>query len=211
MRDKKSLLIAFALAFVLIVPCATAGATKKKQAKTGKWIELFNGKDMTGWRQAGPGKFTVEEGALTTHGGMGMLWYEGQKFRDFTLEIEWKANHRCNNSGIFVRFPEKSDDPMYAVNNGYEIQIFDCDEKGLKYQTGAIYDQHAATKLATKPAGQWNLYQITVVGQRYTVTLNGEKVNEFDGERGRDGYVGLQNHDLLSRVSFRRVRVKEIK
>jgi len=210
MRERTKLIIAALLVFVVIAPCDIAGATKKKE-KNDKWIELFNGKDMTGWRQAGPGNFTVEDGALTSHGGMGMLWYEGQKFRDFTLEVEWKVNHRCNNSGIFVRFPEKSDDPMYAVNNGYEIQIFDCDEKGLKYQTGAIYDQHAATKLASMPAGQWNTYEIKVVGQRYTVTLNGEKVNEFDGERGRDGYVGLQNHDIISRVSFRRVRVKENK
>jgi hypothetical protein len=35
-------------------------------------------------------------------------------------------------------------------------------------------------------------------------------VNEFDGDRGRGGYIGLQNHDLISRVSFRRVRVQEI-
>ena len=203
-------IIAAALALIVIAPGAIDAASKKKE-KRGKWVELFNGKDMTGWRQAGPGNFTVEEGALTTHGGMGMLWYEGQKFRDFTLEVEWKVNHQCNNSGIFVRFPEKSDDPMYAVNNGYEIQIFDCDKKGLQYQTGAIYEQSAATKLATKPAGQWNLYEITVVGQRYTVVLNGEKVNEFEGKRGLEGYVGLQNHDILSRVSFRHVRIREIK
>ena len=204
------LVVAASLALVVIAPSAIGGAPKKK-VKNGKWVELFNGKDLTGWRQAGPGSFTVEGGALTTHGGMGMLWYEGRKFRDFTLEVEWKVNHQCNNSGVFVRFPEKSDDPMYAVDNGYEIQICDCDKKGLKYQTGAIYDHGAATKLATKPAGQWNLYQITVVGQRYRVVLNGEKVNEFDGERGSEGYVGLQNHDIISRVSFRRVRVREIK
>jgi 3-keto-disaccharide hydrolase len=203
-------IIASLIVALLIAPATIAGGAKKK-ARNGHWIELFNGKDMDGWRQAGPGNFTVEDGALTTHGGMGMLWYEGRKFRDFTLEVEWKVNHQCNNSGIFVRFPERSDDPMYAVNNGYEIQIFDCDKKGLKYQTGAIYEQSAALKLATRPAGQWNTYEITVADQRYTVRLNGEKVNEFTGERGRDGYIGLQNHDILSRVSFRRVRVKEIK
>jgi hypothetical protein len=180
-------------------------------AKDGKWIDLFNGKDMTGWRMAGKGNFTVEDGALVTHGGMGMLWYEGRKFGDFTLQIEWKVNDKCNNSGVFVRFPEKSDDPWYAVNNGYEIQIDDCDKKGLMFQTGSMYSFHPATRVASKPAGEWNLFEITVVGQHYTVALNGEKVNEFDGTRGSDGYVGLQNHDLISRVSFRRVRVKEIK
>ncbi len=178
---------------------------------TGKWIRLFNGQDMTGWKHIGKGSFIVEDGALVSQGGMGLLYYEAQSFRDFTIEVEWKVNSTCNNSGIFVRFPEKSDDPWYSVTHGYEIQIDDCDKKGLKNQTGSAYDQFAATKLASKPAGEWNKYQITIVGQHYTVVLNGEKVNEFDGARGAEGYIGLQNHDLISRASFRRVRVKEIK
>ncbi|HYV04529.1 MAG TPA: DUF1080 domain-containing protein, partial [Blastocatellia bacterium] len=181
------------------------------QKTDGKWIDLFNRKDMTGWRMAGKGNFTVEDGALVTHGGMGMLWYEVRKFGNFKLQVEWKVNNKCNNSGVFVRFPEKSDDPWYAVNNGYEIQIDDCDKKGLMFQTGSVYSFHPAEKLASKPAGEWNRFEITVIGQRYTVSLNGKKVNEFEGTRGSEGYVGLQNHDLISRVSFRRIRVKEIK
>ncbi|MFY9610643.1 MAG: DUF1080 domain-containing protein [Blastocatellia bacterium] len=192
---------------ILFLSLAALAVPRKKD---GKWIDLFNGKDVTGWRMAGKGNFTVEDGALVTHGGMGMLWYEGRKFRNFTLQVEWKANHKCNNSGVFVRFPDKSDDPWYAVNNGYEIQIDDCAEKGLMFQTGSIYSFHPATRVASKPAGQWNLFEITVVGQRYTVELNGEKVNEFEGTRATEGFVGLQNHDLISRVSFRRVRVREI-
>lgn len=210
MRKQLRWIIIAALVLVLAPQITITGRSKGKKKMKDKWVELFNGRDMTGWRQAGKGNFTVEEGALVTHGGMGMLWYEAKKFRDFALRVEWKVNHLCNNSGIFVRFPEKSDDPWYAVNNGYEIQIDDCDKKGLKYQTGAIYDHHPALKLASKPAGEWNLYEITIVGQHYTVALNGEKVSEFDGERGREGYIGLQNHDLISRVSFRSVRVKEI-
>ncbi|HXU38381.1 MAG TPA: DUF1080 domain-containing protein [Blastocatellia bacterium] len=197
-----------ALMIVLISVAALAGPKKKNE---GKWIDLFNGKDMTGWRMAGKGSFTVEDRALQTHSGMGMLWYEGRKFANFTLRVEWKVSDHCNNSGIFVRFPEKSDDPWFAVNNGYEIQIDDCDKKGLMFQTGSIYSFHPATKVASKPAGEWNVYEITVVGQHYSIVLNGEKVNEFDGKRGIEGYVGLQNHDPISRVSFRSVKVKEIK
>ena len=196
------------IASLLLSVGTLAGAKKKND---GKWIDLFNGKDTTGWRMAGKGNFTVEDRGLQTHGGMGMLWYEGRTFRDFTLRIEWKVNDHCNNSGIFVRFPEKSDDPWFAVNNGYEIQIDDCDKKGLMFQTGSIYSFHPATKVNSRPAGEWNVYEITVVGQHYTIVLNGEKVNEFDGKRGVEGYVGLQNHDLISRVSFRSIKVKEIK
>jgi 3-keto-disaccharide hydrolase len=199
------------LSGVLIVLSSFGAVDGAKKKTDGKWIELFNGKDTTGWRMAGKGNFTVEDGALQTHGGMGMLWYEGRKFANFTLRVEWKVNDHCNNSGIFVRFPEKSDDPWFAVNNGYEIQIDDCDKKGLMFQTGSIYSFHPATKLASRPAGEWNVYEITVVAQHYTIVLNGEKVNEFDGKRGMEGYVGLQNHDPISRVSFRSVKVKEIR
>ena len=99
------------LSFVLVVMLSAPAFAGAKKKADGKWIELFNGRDTTGWRMAGKGNFAVEDGALQTHGGMGMLWYEGRKFRDFTLRVEWKAHDRCNNSGIFVRFPEKSDDP----------------------------------------------------------------------------------------------------
>lgn len=195
----------------LIVLLSLAALAVPQKKPSGKWIELFNGKDQTGWTHIGKGSFIVEDGALVTQAGMGMLYYETRSFRDYMLEVEWKVNNKCNNSGIFVRFPEKSNDPWHAVTKGYEIQIDDCDKNGLKNQTGSAYDQFAATKLASKPAGDWNKYQITIVGQHYTVVLNGEKVNEFDGVRGSEGYIGLQNHDPISRVSFRSVRVKEIK
>jgi len=184
--------------------------TVDTHARNKKWTKLFNGHDLSGWRMAGKGNFTVEDGTLVSHGGMGMLWYETEKFRDFKLRIEWKVSQRCNNSGIFVRFPQKSDDPWYAVNHGYEIQIDDCDKQGPKYQTGSVYSFAPARKVASKPAGEWNLYEITVIGQHYVVELNGEKVTEFEGQRGEEGYIGLQNHDIVSRVFFKSVRIKRL-
>jgi glucose/arabinose dehydrogenase len=73
--------------------------------------------------------------------------------------------------------------------------------------TGGISDSAAPTRMAGKAAGEWNHYRIEVTGQRYQVYLNGEKVNDFFGERGREGYVGLENHDVDSRVHFRNVRI----
>jgi hypothetical protein len=214
MRKSKGLVTGMLLVCGLLSVSVAAGdwglGAHQGHKGHGGWIDLFNGKDLTGWTHIGPGSFAVEGGALVSHGGMGLLYYGERTFRDFTLEIEWKVKSRCNNSGVFVRFPEKSEDPYYSVNHGYEIQIDDCDKKGLMYQTGSIYSFHPASKLASKPEDEWNKYEITVVGQHYTIVLNGEKVNEFDGERGREGYIGLQNHDIISRVSFRKVAVKEI-
>lgn len=209
------LLIILLLAMVrtsdeIISARASSGTHAAKSSQTEKWIDLFNGRDMQDWRLVGKGYFKVEDGALVSHGGMGMLEYDGRKFRDFELRVEFKVAAKCANSGVYVRFPEKKDDPWYAVNNGYEIQIDDCDPKGLLFRTGSIYSFSPATRLATKPVGEWNTFDITVVGQHYTVLLNGEKVNDFTGSRGREGYIGLQCHDPFSSVQFRTVRIREI-
>ncbi len=93
----------------------------------------------------------------------------------------------------------------------YEVQIDDCDPRGLTHQTGSIYDHAPATRLTSRPAGRWNRFHIRVVGQQYTVFLNGARVTQLRGMRAGVGYVGLQNHDPGSRVSFRRVRARVIR
>jgi hypothetical protein len=174
------------------------------------WIQLFDGRSTAGWEMTGPGSFTVEAGALVTHGGMGLLWYERRRFRDFELQVDWRVGDRCDNSGIFVRFPDRPSSPQDAVAAGYEVQIDDCDPDGRRQQTGAIYDFAPARRLVSRPAGTWNRYLIRVSGQRYTVFLNGARVTEFTGARARVGYLGLQNHDPDSRVEFRRIRVRPL-
>jgi hypothetical protein len=158
----------------------------------------------------GPGRFTVERGALVSHGGMGLLWYDRRRFRDFELEVDWKVADRCDNSGVFLRFASRPRTPLDAVNSGYEVQIDDCDPRGPKYRTGSIYDHAPARLLGSRPAGRWNRFHIRVAAQRYTVTLNGARVAQLDGTRARVGYVGLQNHDAGSRVSFRRIRARPL-
>ena len=98
-----------------------------------------------------------------------------------------------------------------AISGGYEVQIDDCDPRGVSHQTGSIYDHAPAIRLASRPVGRWNRFHIRVVGQRYTVFLNGARVARLDGARAALGYVGLQNHDPGSRVSFRRIRARPLR
>ena len=174
-----------------------------------QWITLFDGTSLDQWTHVGPGGFALQDnGTMKSQGGMGLLYYEEQSFRDYVLELDYKTSSDTANSGIFLRFPEKPSDPWGAVESGYEIQINSSSDP--IHQTGAIYDQSAAFRNAAKPSGEWNTYRIEVTGQRYEVFLNGEKVNDFFGERGREGYIGLQNHDPGSTVWFRDVRVKPL-
>ncbi|MEM6646649.1 MAG: ThuA domain-containing protein, partial [Bacteroidota bacterium] len=200
----------FTALFALVFLMAACTGAKQSSTNEADWVTLYDGSGTEGWVQAGPGEFIQEaDGSLLGTGGMGMLYYAQQSFRDFILELDWKAVHDSANSGIFVRFPEQSDDPWYAVNNGYEIQIANTGGNPMQ-TTGAIYTFSPASHIPTKPAGQWNTYQIKVTGQRYEIFLNGEKVNDFFGDRGREGYIGIQNHDSDSKVWYRNIRVQPL-
>ncbi len=182
----------------LILGCSACQAPTQTLWKGGAPTE-------EGWRMAGPGEFVVEGGELKTTGGMGLLWYEARAFEDFRLELQWRVEDPAHNSGIFVRFPNPGDDPWVAVHEGYELQI--CDTGGPKTRTGSVYDIQGSSAVPTKPAGEWNDYTVEVVGQLYTVTINGVVVNRFEGDRGLRGHIGLQNHDNASVVRFRNLRI----
>lgn len=60
--------------------------------------------------------------------------------------------------------------------------------------------------------GRWNTFEIIVIQQSYSVTLNKDKVvTNFIGNRSLEGFIGLQNHDDRSKVYFRNIMIKEIK
>jgi hypothetical protein len=185
-------------------PPATAPASE-----TG-YRTIFDGKSMEGWRMAGPGEFILQDdGSMMARGGMGLLWYTPEQYRDFVLKLEWKAAKPTSNSGVFVRFPDPGNDPWIAVNQGYEIQIHDSSEG--RSGTGSIYSFEAATARPMKPSGEWNEMEIMVVGQHYVVLVNGVKVTEYEGSRSREGYAGVQNHGDSDQVFFRNIRVKRLR
>ena len=182
---------------------------------------LFNGKDMTGWRHVGPGRFYMEGKYLVTEGGMGLLVYDGQKFGNTKIKVVFKTTGEHDNSGVYIRMPEKPMDPWYGVHNGYEVQI---DAAGDEWHcTGAIYSLSKVTERAQKPAGEWNTMVIDLKGQKTTVTLNGKTINEFVGNqpvperkqwfepvrgpRPDEGFIGLQNHDGRTKIFFKEVSV----
>ncbi len=65
-------------------------------------MNLFDGKSLDGWKIAGKGNFNIlqEENVLQTEGGMGLLWYYRRKYKDFTLDLEWKESSRKDNPGV---------------------------------------------------------------------------------------------------------------
>ena len=195
----------------------------------GKWRQLYNGKDLTGWQQVGPGEFVVENGLLKTVGGMGMILYPAEKFSNVIIRVVYMVKDNDCNSGVFIRIPEKPADEWVAVNTGYEVQIDNGTRHvgGEYHCTGVLYSLTKALAHPQKQAGEWNTMEITLDGQKTIVYVNGEKVTDFTegdpvqpktrdfeperGPRPESGYIGLQNHDPLSTVFFKEVAVKKLK
>lgn len=187
------------------------------------WKELFNGKNLDGWEHIGPGEFTVENGALRPHGGMGLLWHTGEKTGGAVLRVVYKSEKPESNSGVFIRIPEKPKDPFFAVHHGYEVQINDSADEF--HRTGAIYSLSPAEEFPPSRSG-WNTMDIILDGQLTVVKVNGKEVNRYDGTqeppprehwyeprrgpRPDSGYIGLQNHDEESVVWFKRIAVRPL-
>jgi type 1 glutamine amidotransferase len=177
------------------------------------YTTLYNG-STAGWSQAGPGNFTATDGTLTSAGGMGLFWYSRKRYASYSLKLDWRAAGD-DNSGVFVGFPA-STEPGSAVERGYEIQIDPTD--AADRTTGAIYGVKgpdlAARDAALNRPGEWNTYEILVAGQRIQVFLNGVRINDFtntDPARDLEGHIGIQNHGSGDEVSFRDIRIKELR
>jgi len=170
-----------------------------------------------GWNHYGPGYFTLdrETGVLATHGGMGLFWYAAEQFDDFTLRLQFQTSVPESNSGVFLRVPEMpvSDDYIY---HSFEIQIHATSEEPI-HRTGGVYDAVAPSEDLAKAPGEWNDMEISFVGDRITVAVNGTQVVDWSAEPAGKvadfaprGYIGLQNHDWETSVWFRNIRVKKL-
>jgi hypothetical protein len=139
------------------------GAALKK--KPGKPVMVFNGKDTTGWLpqdKSRPLGWVVTDGALDNQGKANNIYSE-QKFKDFKLAVEFNVAAKSN-SGVYLR-------------GRYEIQVLD--DAGQPPQNrgqGSIYGFLTPSTNASKPAGEWQSLEATIVGNRVTVVLNGTKI-----------------------------------
>lgn len=205
---------AFLFVAILSISAATDAGTR----------QLFNGENLSGWKHVGKGRFVVENGLLHPEGGVGLLWFEGEKFANAVLRVVYKVKARSDNSGIFIRIPHPPKDPWKPVHQGLEVQINDAADSGY-HSTGSIY---TFSEVKSRPAktGEWNTIEITLDGPRTVVNINGifvtddtegdpvpPKLNDWDPDRGprpADGYIGIQNHPHGNTVYFKVISVRPL-
>jgi len=226
------------LALCLCLSACLAGvslAADARNACTGDpnhWRQVFNGKDLTGWKHVGPGNMTVENGLIHTHGGMGLLYWTGGPIGDCVLRVVFRMRDENDNSGVFVRIPLEPREEWMPVHYGYEVQIDNHPERSNPpedeaHSTGMLYSLTRPLAKAWKPGPEWNTMEITLDGPRTIVMLNGVKVTDykegdpvpprkfdFEPQRGLRpllGYFGLQNHSDNDIVFFKEVAIKPLK
>jgi len=194
---------------VLIVLLAEGlGLAQEKPAAPAapEWVQLFNGKDLTGWKKEGGAKWTVEDGVLIgqqDNGKAGDLLTEKQH-ADFDLVVTFKVMWPAN-SGVWFRKP--------PGKLGLQYDILDL--KDYKVATGSVYGSLPAPKEPPAPGAKpktgagfltknldetilkkddWNEAEIIAKGPHIVVKLNGKVVGEFDDEQYKTGMIGFQVH-----------------
>jgi hypothetical protein len=135
---------------------------REKEPKWGLPIQLFNGKDLSGWHAQGPNQWVADAGILRSPKPGSNLMTD-KTFSDFKLHVEFRYP-KASNSGVYLR-------------GRYEVQV--ADSKGLeplKDELGAVYGFIAPSEMMAKDPGEWQSYDITLVGRMVTVSLNGKTV-----------------------------------
>jgi NADH:ubiquinone oxidoreductase subunit len=188
---------------------------QKDTAEEG-WIELFNGKDLTGWKvNENPDSVTVEDGMIVTHGDRAHLFYVGDdgqaEFKNFHFKAQVKTMEKSN-SGIYFHTKFQKDG---WPNKGYEAQVNNTHSDPKK--TGGLYNVQDNSEAPAKD-GEWFDYEIIVEGKHIVIKINDKTISDYTEPADLDrperqlssGTFALQAHDPVSKVYFRNLKVKRL-
>jgi len=209
-------LLFFGLFFFISTCCASF-------AVGNDWDELFNGKNLTGWKaNENPGSFRVEKGLLVCSGERGHLFYESNKpFKNFELIAEIKTSPFANSGIFFHASPQEKG----WLNKGYEVQVnntyFGVGDYRETKKTGSLY---AVRNVYYPVAGdnEWFKMKIIVIENHVEIFVNDLKVVDYiqpekpwrsASHKGRvlgDGYFALQAHDVKSTAYYKSIKVRRL-
>jgi hypothetical protein len=218
MRKLTGILLALA-AVTAVCSCSTP------RDRAGRPIDLFNGKDLAGWRcalaepQVGINAvWSVRDGVLSCAGTPIGVLYAGPEVTDFRLAVEYRWEGKPGNSGIFSRITA----PVTPLPKAVEVQLMHGNAgdvlglQGRKVAGGQErYFEILKHKLAgditgvkklsdqERSPGEWNQVDILAKGGNYKVWVNGTLVNDVQGVEAVRGSVGVQSEGGV--IQFRRV------
>ena len=167
--------------------------------------KIFNGKNLSGWKVSdGPDQWTVSKRVLHVRNNAAkkgsILWTEAT-YRDFIIQCEFKIGDGTVDSGIFLR--GEKDQIQIGISGSLKRDL-----TASPYIPGKGYPVEAKVKDILK-LKDWNTMKVKVVGNAYTVWLNGEEVmNYTSSTMPESGPIGLQLHPKNEMsIDFRDIRV----
>jgi hypothetical protein len=206
----------------ILVIVAIFGAMSfcKEQTKT---IELFNGKDLSGWgfilkdsTVKASDVFTVEEGVIGIAGEPFGYMYTEQVFSDFHLHVEWRWPEEATNSGIFLLvqndkkvWPNAIECQLKAGDAGSLVLLGGSDLAEFKLAEGETRPEYPVVKKkeisSENPVGEWNNADITCEQGSLTIYINGVLQNKGTESLHKQGQIGLQSEG--KKIQFRNVKI----
>lgn len=199
--------------FILVVFLSAAVPVKKK-----KWISLFDGKTLNGWKVgANPETFTIENGAIAVNGKVAHLFYTGDagahNFKNFELKLDIMTMPGSNSGVYFHTQYQESGWPQ----KGYEVQVNNSHTDWRR--TAGLYAVQDVKEAPAKD-NEWFTLHIVVKDKQVTVFVNKKQVVDYTepehpqrpkGMEGRllsSGTIALQGHDPKSKVLYKNIKLR---
>jgi len=172
-------------------------------AETAGWVPLFNGKDLSGWRNNGEETWVVEDGTILCESAAGKYGYltTEKTYHDFNLRLRFKGE-KPGNSGVFFHSHIVGVDPQHGPDiEGMQVEV----DPSVGNHTGGLYESGgrgwviqptAQGERALKPVGEWNDLEVSVRGNHIVTRLNGVQIVDYNDPAPKysDGVLGLQIH-----------------
>ena len=186
------------------------------------WVELFNGKNLKGWKKLnGEAEYKIEGNTITGYSKLNTpntFLATEKKYGDFILEVEVKVDNRLN-SGIQIRSNSLKDYRDGRVH-GYQVEI----DPGQRAYSGGLYDEarrgwlyplgiNPRGRKAFRP-GDWNQYRIEAIGNHIRTWVNGIMCTNLVDDKTAEGFIALQVHSIGKKeqegtqVKWRNIRIK---
>lgn len=207
----------FACALMLVCVASVAVAQEG-----GKWVDTLAGGELSKhWTTTG--NWTLDEKGVATltprPGEKGWTRYDAylwskETYTDFEVDFEYQVE-KSGNSGFYFHVGDVKD----PVAKGIEVQIYDSGSKAkdarlTDHDSGGVIPGIPPAKNTAKPSGEWNRFEIRCQGDKLTIRLNGEVVNEVDltherlKDRPKSGRIGFQDHGLP--LKLRNIKVRSL-
>lgn len=191
------------LSLVCLIACLVGlgGIVSLAAAEHLAWIKLFDGKTLNGWKVIGC-QAEVVDGAILLKAGNGVVRTE-RSFRDFVLEIEWKAlKPEKWDSGVFFRCGDPP--PGRAWPKSYQANL----RQGME---GNVADLPGAASTGLTRPGEWNHFKLTVRGTKASLEINGRPAWTADGVAIPEGFIALQAEiPGGGQFLFRNIRIADL-